>query len=74
VTVVEAIAEVEGVSPRDLGYALYDYIGPGVLDNLSRDGGKSEWQLRFTVNNHTVTVDSDGSLTVDRNEFQWQSD
>lgn len=68
IEVVECIAQHEGVDPLDLDFALEEYIDTDALEALA---GKphSEWSLRFTVNGHTVEIDSEAGIVVDGTRF-----
>lgn len=71
--IIEALAEVEGTNPTELGYTLHDYIDTDAIDSLNV-GGSEEWYLRVKVADHTVTVDSDGFITVDGTEYSLERD
>ncbi|WP_101295319.1 HalOD1 output domain-containing protein [Halegenticoccus soli] len=66
--VVEAIAEMEGVDPIDLGPVLYDVVDADALDQLFSDPfrGSSpiDGRLELVVAGYVVTVRSDGTVTV----------
>jgi len=67
-TIVSAIAEVNGMEPTSLGFALHDYFDTDALDALfapkldgqPREGGR----LTFTLPEHEVTVFSDGHIVI----------
>jgi hypothetical protein len=61
---IKAIAEHEGVDPTDLEVRLHDAIDTDALDLLDSHSG-SEWQIRFTVGGHVVTVDHERTISVD---------
>ena len=67
VSVVEAIASVEGVEPGSVDFHLDDYVDADALDSLVRhattrpDAG---WTVEFAVDEYVVTVGSDGRITV----------
>lgn len=61
---VEAIAEVEGISPHELEYTLYECIDAGALEKLVTSPHR-EWELTFRVPRHTVTVRGSGRILVD---------
>ena len=63
-TVVEAIAAVEGVEVHELEYALHDHVYTGALRGLV-EGGYDGWELTFQVPGHEVTVRADGEIRVD---------
>lgn len=62
--VAEAIAEVEGCSPTDLDYSLYDHVETEALTALAASD-HADWQLRFRVPDHTVEVRANGQILVD---------
>ena len=69
VAVVEAIAETEGVSAAAVGPqeypVLYEAIDPQALDNLFSTGPESKpLTIKFTYGPYTVTVTSDGTVTL----------
>lgn len=71
--IVRAIAEREGIPPSELGFSLQEYIDADALDALGTDTDGT-WTLEFTAADHEVTVDSDGTITIDGIEHRWQSD
>lgn len=64
VSVAEAVAAARGVAPADAEFKLRDHVETDALDGLF--GHRGEWELAFDVEDHTVTVDSDGLITVRR--------
>jgi len=59
VSIVEAIAASEGVSPADLQFTLYEYVNPDALDALCdchRSAGNFEIEL--TIDRYRVRIDS----------------
>lgn len=62
--IVEAIAEAERIDPLDLGYSLGDHVDTDAIEAMTAHRG-GEWVLQFWVPDHTITVDSDGFVTVD---------
>lgn len=72
-TVIEAVAEAEGIPPEELRpptYAsLHDVVDPEALDALfaprsngtTRPGG----EITFPFCGYRVTVEADGSITLD---------
>lgn len=72
-TVIQAIAAAEGKEPLELGYALEEYVPVDAIEALA-EKGNTEWTLRFTVPDRTVTIDNEGSVTVDGTEFRWTTD
>jgi len=68
---VEAIADARGVDPLQLDFTLHDYIDNDALDSLI-DGPDGDWELEFTVVDHTLRVNSKGLITVDGNQYHWK--
>lgn len=64
VAVLNAIAAVEGVEPRDLEFTLHDHVDTDAIEQLARDTG-GRWELDFDVPGHQVTVRSDRTVIVD---------
>ncbi|MFA9515838.1 HalOD1 output domain-containing protein [Halopenitus sp. H-Gu1] len=62
--IVEAIAEVDGISPHDLEYTLYEYIDTEALEKLMTSEHR-DWELMFQVPNHTVMVRGNGQILID---------
>lgn len=62
--VVEAIAEVDGCSPHNLGYSLSDHIAVEALLQLVASD-HTDWQLTFSVPEHTVEIRGSGQIRVD---------
>lgn len=63
-SVVEGIAEAEGVEPHDLEYALHDHVYTEALRGLV-EGGYDDWELSFGVPGHEVTLRADDGVYVD---------
>lgn len=67
-TVIEAIAEHEGLDPLDLEQPLYEVVDPDALDSMIGDGeaghGLSDITVQFSYNGCTVHASSDGSVEV----------
>lgn len=66
-SVVEAIAEAEGVDPTEVTPPLYSAIDPTALDEIftstpttGREGGR----VVFTYEGYEVTVSGDGYVSV----------
>lgn len=68
ISVVEALARADRVSPDDLDYQLYEFIDPEVFSVL-REGGNCAWELSFEVADHTVTVTDDEMIFVNGVRF-----
>lgn len=62
ITVIEALAEVQGISPIDIRQPLYDAIDPDALDQLFTNA--SDGHVVFTIADHEVTVTADGDVVV----------
>lgn len=65
--VISALAEAKGVDPMDLDTPLYTVIDPDALDRLfqpTSSGQRSTGHVTFTIDNHEVTVYSDGRVNV----------
>lgn len=63
VRVVEAIADATDSDVFDLQPPLYDAIDPSALDQLVDDGDAVS--VRFEYQDHLVTVDGDGTVSID---------
>jgi hypothetical protein len=66
-SVVEAVAEAEGVAPSDLRTALYGAVDPDALEQLFAPRPtveRLEGCLTFRYHGYEVTVRSGGSVTV----------
>lgn len=67
-TIVETVAEAEGVEPTELDTCLYDIIDPDALNDLfqyGEDGPTTEGTVSFTYHGYEVTVHSDSSVEID---------
>lgn len=67
-TIVEMVAEAEGIAPTELDTCLYDVIEPEALNELFQpedDGPATEGVVSFTFHGYTVTVHSDSSVEID---------
>lgn len=60
-SVVEALAALEGVEPTELNFTLYDHIQPQALDTLTR---KDPVAVTFTVDQYTVHIDDSGTVRI----------
>ena len=68
-TIVEAIADAEGVAPTELDTRLYDVIEPEALNELFQqqaDGPVTDGTVSFTFHGYKVTVHSDSSVEIDQ--------
>lgn len=64
VTLIRAVAAERGVEPDELQFRLQEEVDTDALDALARHDG-ADWQLEFRVDDHDVTVESDGTVVVD---------
>jgi|GEM_PF-3992575 len=64
--VVETLADVEGVDAASEDLGLHGTVPADVLEMMTRrrDDGDEVWRFEFTVRDHVVSVDSDGSVIV----------
>ena len=68
VDVVEAIADRKGVDPTEVDFHLDEHVDADALDALARHASANDdasWSLEFDVAGVSVTVLSDGRITVD---------
>lgn len=64
VDVLEAVADADRVAVEELSITLADHVDPEVLVALSAmDEGS--WEFTFELEDHEVTITSDGQLFVD---------
>ncbi len=67
-TVVEAVADAEGVPPLDLRPPLYRAVDLDALDKLfpppSLERGQPDGQVTFEYRSYEVTVRADGTVSV----------
>lgn len=63
-SVVEAVAEAEGVEVHELEYALHDHVYTGAIRGLL-EGSYDGWELTFRVPDHEVIVRAGGEVYVD---------
>lgn len=71
-TIVQALAEADGVTPEELEYTLADHISPDVLERIVAEGYSCE--LSFHVPGHQVTVTGDGQVFVDGVRYRREPD
>ncbi|MFB6309340.1 MAG: HalOD1 output domain-containing protein [Haloarculaceae archaeon] len=67
-SVVEAMAEAEGVDPTELTPTLYEVIDPDALEQLFASpmpAGWMEGRVTFFYNGYEVTVCGDGYVVVE---------
>lgn len=66
-TIVEVVADLEGVDPSELTPPLYSVIDPDALESLftSTDGdGPSHGHVSFRYHGYDVRVSSDGAIGI----------
>lgn len=63
--IVNGIATARGDSPGELDELLCDYVDIDVIEALERSN-EMEWQFQFTIPNYVVTVESSGTVAVER--------
>lgn len=66
-SVVEAVAEAEGVEPEELE-PLYEVVDPDALEELfapTSTTGRMEGRVVFTYDGYEVTVCGDGFVSVE---------
>lgn len=64
--VLEAIADHAGREPTDLETPLYTALDPDALDRLLDSAATVA--VTFRYDNYVVTIDNDGSVTVDSDD------
>lgn len=62
--ILGALADAEQVERTELEYNLSDYVDPLIFENLAKMEGMS-WAFTFQVEEHEVSVNSEGQLFVD---------
>lgn len=62
-SVVEAVAEADGVGPEELAPPLYEEIDPDALERIFATGPSTR-RVVFTYNGYEVTVRGDGSVSI----------
>ncbi len=69
-SVVEAVAEAEGVQPAKLHPPLYEVIDPDALERVfhTSSGRRMDGSVVFEYRGYEVTVYSDGTVTLDASE------
>lgn len=70
-SVVEAVAEAEGVDPLELTPPLFEVIDPDALDQVfapTPTDGRMEGQVTFSYKGYNVTVHGDGYVSVESRE------
>jgi hypothetical protein len=69
-SVVEAVADAEGVRPEKLRPPLYEVLDPDALERVfhTSSGRRMDGSVVFEYNGHEVTVFSDGTVTLDADE------
>lgn len=68
VSLVEQIALARGESPRETPVRLHEHADLEALEQLlahAEETERADWAFEFTVEGLAVTVESDGSVTVE---------
>lgn len=68
-TIIERIADAEGIAPTELDTRLYDVIEPEALNELfqhQEDGPVTEGFVSFAFHGYTVTIYSDSTVEIDQ--------
>lgn len=65
-SVVEAVAEQEGVEPAELEPPLYEVVNPDALDNLFWEDERSRGAVLFMYKDYRVVVDSTDTVRLER--------
>lgn len=70
VSIVEAIAGAEGVTPIELEFTLYDYVNPDALDALFDDHrALGDPGVDLTIGRHQVRIENDGRILVSESDL-----
>lgn len=64
VAIAQAIAEIEGTEPHDLGYSLANYVDTDAIERLAAMDNR-DWELTFSVPDREVTVTGHGGIALD---------
>lgn len=70
-SIVEAVAEAEGVAPEELAPPLYEVIDPDALGRLfasTSNADRGDGRVTFRYAGHDVTVESDGAVSVEESD------
>lgn len=65
-SVVDAVAEAEGVSPESLERPLYDVVDPDALERLCSPSRDQSATVAFTYYGYHVRVSGDGAVSLAR--------
>ncbi|EMA72605.1 HalOD1 output domain-containing protein [Halorubrum distributum] len=63
-SIIENIAEVEGVESINLDSQIYHHISTDAITRLENHESKS-WRLQFEIPNHVVEVTGNGEILID---------
>ena len=63
-SIIESIAEVEGVESSNLDSQIYYYVSTDTITNLNNHESNS-WRLQFEIPNHVVEVTGNGEILID---------
>lgn len=68
VSLIEKIAFARGEAPMETAVRLHDHTDPEALDQLlehAETAENAQWVFEFTIDELTVTVDSDGEVEIE---------
>lgn len=72
-TVVDVLADIEGVDPSELTPPVEKCVSTDALQHLAAHSSRS-WELSFDFTDHRVTVAGDGWISVDGERTErWRS-
>lgn len=63
-SIIESIAEVEGVESSNLDSQIYYYVSTDAITKLNNHESNS-WRLQFEIPNHVVEVTGNGEILID---------
>lgn len=68
--IIQTVAREADVDPVDLP-PLYDYIDPDIFDDRASSGDHPlrTYKIVFEYAGHVVSVDNDGTVTVDERQY-----
>jgi len=62
--IVTTVADVKGVEPTNMKYALQEHVDTDALEQLA-EHDDATWHLSLELPEHDVTVTSEGRIFVD---------
>ncbi len=69
IAIIETISHLRGTDPEDLDLVLYESIDPDALDMLFVEDAEHDIEVHLSIEEFEVTVESSGTITVERNAF-----